>query len=184
MKKDIGAVLGLYPTPLVVVGITIGGKPNWMLAGHVGIIGHDSIMVSLAKPHYTNKGAQETTAMTVNIVNEEILPAASYVGTVSGNKVDKSEVFSYTAGEMGAPILTRSPLSMECTIVDIYETEAFESFILKVNHTHVEENMLTTEGKIDYRKLKPVLFEMPTYEYVKTGEVLGSCLSFAEQYKK
>ncbi|MBQ2047397.1 MAG: twin-arginine translocation signal domain-containing protein [Schwartzia sp.] len=32
--------------------------------------------------------------------------------------------------------------------------------------------------------LKPILFEMPTYEYVKTGEVLGKCLDFAAQYEK
>ena len=37
--------------------------------------------------------------------------------------------------------------------------------------------MLTPEDKIDYRVLKPVLFEMPTYEYLRTGEVLGKCMS-------
>ena len=29
MKKDIGAVLGLYPTPLVVVGAMVEGRANW-----------------------------------------------------------------------------------------------------------------------------------------------------------
>ena len=63
---------------------------------------------------------------------------------------------------------------MECTVVDIYETDGFESFILKIDHTYVEESMLTENGEIDYRVLKPVLFEMPTYEYVKAGEVLSA----------
>ena len=183
MKKDIGSVLGLYPTPLVVAGVMVDGKPNWMLAGHVGIIGHDRIMVSMAKIHYSNQGVKATKAMTVNIVSEELLPAASYVGKVSGSKTDKSGVFPYTAGENGAPLLDASPLTMECTVVDVYETEAFESFILRIDHTYVEESMLTDDGKIDYRSLKPILFEMPTYEYVKTGEVLGKCLSFADKYQ-
>ena len=182
MKKDIGSVLGLYPTPLVVVGTMVNGKPNWLLAGHVGIIGHDRIMVSMAKPHYSNQGVKETKAMTVNIVSEELLPAASYAGTVSGSKTDKSDVFPYSAGANGAPLLDESPLTMECTVVDIYETDGFESFILKIDHTYVEESMLTENGKIDYRVLKPVLFEMPTYEYVKAGEVLGKCLDFARTY--
>ena len=56
MKKDLGSVLGLYPTPLVVAGAMVEGKPNWVLVGHVGIIGHDRILVSLAKNHYTNQG--------------------------------------------------------------------------------------------------------------------------------
>ena len=51
MKKDLGSVLGLYPTPLVVVGAMVEGKPNWVLVGHVGIIRHDRNLVSLEKPH-------------------------------------------------------------------------------------------------------------------------------------
>ena len=93
-------------------------------------------------------------------------------------------MFAYTTGETGAPLLTESPLTMECSVEDIYETDTFESFILKIDHTFVEEDKLTEKGKIDYRKLQPILFEMPTYEYVKTGEVLGKCLGFAEQYIK
>lgn len=50
MKKNIGKSLALYPTPLVVVGTMVNGKPNYVLAGHVGIIGHDRIMVALQNP--------------------------------------------------------------------------------------------------------------------------------------
>ena len=32
MKKDLGSVLALYPTPLTVVGAVVNGKPNWVLA--------------------------------------------------------------------------------------------------------------------------------------------------------
>lgn len=56
MKKNIGNVLALYPTPAVVVGTEVNGKVNWLLVAHVGIIGHDQIMLSLFKKHYTNKG--------------------------------------------------------------------------------------------------------------------------------
>ena len=68
MKKNIGKSLVLYPTPLVVVGTMIDGKPNYVLVGHLGIIGHDRIMVSLASAHYTNRGIKETGSLTVNIV--------------------------------------------------------------------------------------------------------------------
>ena len=73
MKRDLGSVLALYPTPLVVVGTMVNGKENWVLAGHVGIMGHDHIMVSLAKPHYTNRGIRETKALSVSIVDEAML---------------------------------------------------------------------------------------------------------------
>ena len=69
---------------------------------------------------------------------------------------------------------------MECTVIDVYEIEGFESFICTIAATYAEERVLTPEGKIDYRALKPVLFEMPTYEYLGTGEVLGKCMSYGK----
>ena len=53
MQKNIGSKLALYPMPLLVIGTMVEGKANWVLVGHSGIIGHDRVMVSLAKPHYT-----------------------------------------------------------------------------------------------------------------------------------
>ena len=66
---------------------------------------------------------------------------------------------------------------MACTVEDVYKTEGFESFICKIAATYAEESMLDDSGKLDYSVLKPVLFEMPTYQYLKTGEVLGKCMS-------
>ena len=175
MKKNIGATLALYPTPLVVVGAMVNGKPNWMLAGHVGIIGHDRIMVSCAKPHLTNEGIKASGIVSVNSVDQALLKKADYVGSVSGRDHDKSAVFAWTLADGGAPLVAESPLTMGCTVVDTYQTEGFESFILKIDATYADENILDASGKIDYRKLKPVLFEMPTYEYLGSGEVLGRC---------
>lgn len=78
-------------------------------------------------------------------------------------------------------MITQAPVVMECSVDDIYETNGFESFICTIDNTFAEENVLTPEGKIDYRTLKPVLFEMPTYEYVKTGDVIGKCTSFGKE---
>ena len=77
MKKQIGNMLALYPTPLVVVGTMVEGKPNWVLVGHIGIIGHDRVMVSLAKPHYTNQGIKATRAQSINNVAQAMLPKAA-----------------------------------------------------------------------------------------------------------
>lgn len=42
-------------------------------------------------------------------------------------------------------------------------------------------NDLDRDGKLDYRKLKPVLFEMPTYEYLRTGEIIGQCMHMRKE---
>ena len=49
MKKDVGARMALYPMPAAVVGAMVKGKPNWILTGHMGIMGHGHIMTSLSK---------------------------------------------------------------------------------------------------------------------------------------
>lgn len=59
MKKNIGSALALYPTPTVVVGAMNGEKPAWTLVAHVGIIGHDRILISLASAHYINQFINE-----------------------------------------------------------------------------------------------------------------------------
>lgn len=41
MKRNLGSVLALYPTPAVVVGTFVQEKVNWVLVAHVGIIGHN-----------------------------------------------------------------------------------------------------------------------------------------------
>ncbi len=178
MKKNIGSILALYPTPVVVVGAMAGNKPTWTLVGHIGIIGHDRILVSLSSAHYINLFIKKNRKLTLNLVDENILSKADYTGAVSGKKSDKSEVFAYEPGESGAPVICESPLTMECSVVDIYNTRGFENFICSLDNTYVEKEHLNEAGKINYQTLKPVLFEFPTYEYLQTGKVIGKCLSF------
>lgn len=178
MKKNIGSQLALYPTPVTVIGAMNGEKPTWTLVAHIGIIGHDRVLVSLAEPHFINHCIKENQKLSINVVDEDMLPEADYVGSVSGAKTDKSEIFSYEIGEAGTPIITKCPLTMECQVADVYNTPGFESFICTIDNTYVDDKHLNGEGKINYNTLKPVLFEFPTYEYLKTGDAIGKCLSF------
>lgn len=178
MKKNVGALLALYPTPVTVAGAMNGDKPAWTLAAHVGIIGHDHVLVSLAAAHFINGCIKENKKLSISIVDEDLLPQADYSGSVSGSKEDKSSLFRYELGENGTPIIQAAPLTMECTVTDIYNTPGFESFICTIDAAYVEEKHLDEQGGVDYESLKPVLFEFPTYSYLKTGEVLGRCLSF------
>ncbi len=163
---------------IIIIGAMNGAKPTWTLAGHLGIIGHDRVLVSLAAPHFINGKIKETKKLSINLVDEAMLPKADYVGSVSGNKTDKSGLFAWEQGEAGAPVISDSPLTLECSVEDVYATPNFESFICSIDNTYVSEEHLDGSGKIDYNTLKPVLFEFPTYHYLKTGDVIGKCLSF------
>ena len=112
MKKNTGAQLALYPSPVIVVGALVDGKPNWTLVAHAGVMAHSHLMLSMVKAHYTNKGIRESKVVSVNVVDASWLKAADKMGTVSGNKTDKSEAFAWTMGENGAPLIDDARVSI------------------------------------------------------------------------
>lgn len=151
------------------------GKPTWMLVAHAGTMAHSHVMVSLAQAHYVNKSISESKVLSVNVVDASWLKEADRMGTVSGNKEDKSGVFAYTVGDAGAPLIDDAKVSIECEVDGNYELEGFDNFVCKVLAVYAEEGVLNEKGKINYHMFKPALFEFPTYEYFETGGKLGDC---------
>ena len=84
-------------------------------------------------------------------------------------------------GENGSPVIDEAPITMECKVEDVYKTDGFESFVCSIVNTYASEDVLDKEGKLDYTKLKPVLFEFPTYSYLATGEIISKCLNLDKQ---
>ena len=73
MKRKLNAINVLYPTPTVLVGAMVDGKPNYITIAHIGIVNHARpylISLSSAKAHYTNAGIKENKAFSVNIPSE------------------------------------------------------------------------------------------------------------------
>lgn len=182
MKRSIGRQFAFYPMPVIVAGAFVDGKPDFTLVAHVGILAHDTALVSLNRAHYINRGIREGRAVSVNVVDADWLEQAAAAGSVSGRDADKSSLFAYTVGRAGTPMIDAAKLSMECTVTDIVEVGAFDNFVVRVAETFAEESILTGE-KPDYRKFRPVLFEMPNYTFLETGETLGACRSFMKKSK-
>lgn len=185
MKKNIGQKLALYPTPATVVG-TVGeeGKINWLLVAHVGIVSHSKLLLSIHSSHHSVKAIDEKKRLSINIIDEAFVSRADYTGTCSGAKVDKSDIFPYHLGEAGMPVIEQSPLVMECEVIDTYEIDGFKNYICSVLNTYVDEDKLDEKDKPDYGKLKPVLFEMPTYKYLRTGDFIGDCVKMGKAFKE
>lgn len=185
MKRNIGQKLALYPTPATVVGtVEDEGRVNWLLVAHVGIVSHSKLLLSVHSSHHSVKAIDAQRKLSVNIIDEAFVAAADYTGTVSGAKADKSAIFPYHLGEDGMPIIEQAPLTMECEVVDTYEIDGFKNYVCTILNTYVNEDKLDEKGKPDYAKLKPVLFEMPTYKYLRTGDVIGDCVKLGKAYSE
>lgn len=184
-KKNIGGVIGLYPTPATVIGVVIDKKVNWMNAAHVGILGMEHIVVSINKNHYTSTGLEVGGYISVNLVNEDMLIKADYVGLVSGKKVDKSDVFDYILdSNTQMPIINEAPLTMACEIISSFITVNHENWVLKPINTHVRESYLDHNGKVDFELMSPILFDMQKARYLSVGGEVAKCWSIGQNYIK
>lgn len=184
MKKNLGSVNALYPMPTVIVGSEFKGKINYNTIAHVGILDHDLISISMGKIHYSNKGIKENRTLSINFPSSDMVIETDYVGMKSGAKIDKSQVFESFFGTLkGAPMIKKAPLTMECEVVEIIDRPDFDVFLLKIVNTYCEENVLTN-GKIDYSKVNPMFFDMPSRTYWKLGQDIALSYSIGKEYKE
>lgn len=181
-QKNIGSVFALYPSLTAVLGTKDEtGKVNFMLVAHVGVVSHKLLSLSLHKTK-TLENIQHMKKVSINLVNDKMLERADYCGTVSGKKIDKSGVFEWHEGEKGMPVINDSDLVMECEMVDDITIDGFDNIICKVDNTYVNTQMIDEKGKPDWSKIKPILFEMPSYKYIATGNVVGNCVTIGKAY--
>lgn len=182
MKKNLGSVNALYPMPTVLVGTEVAGKINYIAIAHVGVIDHDLLSISMAKAHYSNQGIKEHRTLSINFPSSDMVIETDYIGMNSGAKVDKSQLFESFSGSLkGAPMIKKAPLTMECEVVDILDRPKYDVFLVKITNTYCDEAVLT-DGKIDFAKVDPILFDMPRLKYWRLGEKLADCWSIGKQY--
>lgn len=184
MQKNIGSVMGLYPTPVTVVGVVVDEKVNFLTIAHVGIVEHGTFLISIDKAHeISDRGIRENKTVSVSLVNQSMLKSADYCGIAKGANTDKSGVFRYHFGELKtAPIIDEAPVSMECNVIDSFEIGNFKNYILKPVNTYVQEEYLNEKDKINYEKASPVLFEFQNAQYLSTGTVIGKCWNIGKDF--
>lgn len=184
MKTNIGIENVLYPTPTVLVGALVNGKPNFITIAHIGIMTHTHISLGMNKIHYTNQGIREQKTFSVNIPSEELVKETDYVGLVTGRKVDKSKLFDVFYGDLAtAPMIKECPVNMECSLERIVDFPNHDVFIGAVRGTFAEESVLTG-GKVDVSKIKPLLFDMPLKKYWALGDAVADCWNIGKKLKR
>jgi flavin reductase (DIM6/NTAB) family NADH-FMN oxidoreductase RutF len=186
MQKDIGAVMGLYPMPVTMVGTVLeDGRVNFFPVAHVGIPEHGHLLISVDQAHTLDDHAiAANRTVSVSLVNQDMLKAADWCGIVKAAKTDKSHAFAWHLDDMGkAPVMDDAPVSMTCRVEQMVPVGDFHNYILKPVHTYVQEEFLNARGKIDYEKISPVLFEFQSAQYLATGRVIAKCWNYGKDYQ-
>ena len=164
MKKNIGPELGIYPTPVVVVGTyDENDKPNLITLAWVGVCCSEppSVQISIRKNRHTYAAIVARKVFSVNVPSAKYIVETDYVGVASGKDVNKFDVTKLTPvrGEMiDAPMVMEFPVSMECRLTHTLSLGTHDLFVGEIVACWVEDTVLGENGKPDPQKIDPPVF--------------------------
>jgi flavin reductase (DIM6/NTAB) family NADH-FMN oxidoreductase RutF len=172
--------------PVVLIGVNVKYKPNFMPLAWISIIEHKPPMISISshQGHYTNIGIKENLTFSVNTPSEDLVIPMDYCGLKSGKEFDKSNVFETFYGELKtAPMIKDSPLNLECKVVKTIDIKTgHDIFIGEIINAYSEDKYLTN-GIPDLNKMKVLLFSMNDNNYWKIGGHIGQAWKIGRSYE-
>jgi len=178
MKKDLGVIPAIFPMPvLIVAAFDKDGKVNAMNAAWGTICDMDKIALVIDDDHKTTKNIVESKAFTVALADKANMEVADYFGIASGNKIaDKFERTGYHAEKsknVNAPIITEFPVTMECELAEIVDTDNLHAVVGIIKNVVADEKVLSEKGKVDPEKLNALIFDQFGSGYYVSGEKVG-----------
>lgn len=185
MRKNFGVKTWLYPMPVLIVGTyDEDGTPNAMNAAWGGVYDTNQVMVCLADDHKTTENIKKTGAFTLSFATEDTVVPCDYVGIVSANDVPDKFAragFHATNSEyVNAPLIDELPLAVECKLIKFNEDGICIGQIVNVS---ADESILDENGKIDAKRLDPIIYDGVTHAYWGLGNKVGQAFSAGKKLK-
>ncbi len=168
----------LYPLPAVMVSCQRPDeRPNIITVAWAGTICTNPAMLSISvRPErYSYDIIKETKEFVVNLVTEDLAYETDFCGVKSGRDVDKFKELKLEetpSKVVAAPGIEKSPVNIECQVVDIVELGSHHMFIAKVVSVNVKEELLDEKGKFNLNDAKLVTYSHG--EYYSLGKKLGT----------
>ncbi len=176
-KAELPAQTLIPVRPILIVGASVDGKPNFMEVGGGGSVSTEPPMIALPIRHqrHTLKGIMAHMTLSVNVPSVDLAREADYCGIISGANRDKVEdcQFSIFYGKLAtAPMIEQCPVNMECSVVHILGSKSHAIIIVRVDATYISEEYLK-DGSPNYADLEPLLWFGGRKDYVGVGGVVG-----------
>lgn len=186
MKKDLGAGLLVYPTPVLVISTYDNeGNPNAMTAAWGGICcsSPPCVAISLRKATYTYSNLMEKKAFIINIPSQNYTKEADYFGMVSGKKEDKFAKTGLTpirSEIVDAPYVKEFPINLECKIIQITEIGLHTQFIGEVMNIKIDDKIQEKGDQPIIEQIKPLIFAPDSRNYYAIGERIAQAFSIGK----
>ena len=185
MRKDFGAKCWLYPMPVLIVGSYDENMiPNAMNAAWGGIYDTNMVMVCLADDHKTTENIKKSGAFTLSFATAKTVAPCDYVGIVSANDVPdkfaRAGFHSTKSSFVNAPIIEELPMTVECRLIKFNEDGICIGEIVNIS---ADESILDEEGRVDAKKLDPIIYDSVSHAYWSFGEKVGKAFSDGKSIK-
>ena len=178
MRKDLGVKPAVYPMPVLMVATyDENGVVDVMNAAWGMICDMDKITLALTETHKTVKNIKLNKAFTVSLADVKNIKEADFFGIASGNtmadKFERSGLTATKSERMNAPIIEEFPITMECELAEIVDTDNVYSIIGKIVNVSAHEDVLDEKGRVDIEKAGLLMFDQFKAGYYVTGEKVG-----------
>lgn len=185
-RKNFGAshALVTLPQPCVMIATWDEDKtPDVMMAAWAGQYDYKQIVISLGE-HKTTDNLRLHKAFTVSFADESTVAESDYFGIVSGHNVkNKVAAVGFTVSpspNVDAPIVNEYPLTLECRLVSLEDGV----LIGEVVNMSASEEILDDNGKVDFAKLKPIVYDAASASYRAVGDIVGKAWSAGKIFEK
>lgn len=176
-RVNMGAKLYVTPQPaLMIATYDAEGNPDVMMAAWGGQYEGNQICFQLSS-HKTTENIRLNKAFTLSFADARTVAESDYFGIASGRDV-KDKVahvgFHCTKSQnVNAPIINEYPLAMECKVVELIERENDGAFVVGEIVNAVADPAILTDGKIDIKKLNPLVWDASSLNYFTIADSVG-----------
>ncbi|MBE6602099.1 MAG: flavin reductase family protein [Ruminococcaceae bacterium] len=178
----------LAPVPPVLVTCADGERKNVLTVAWTGIINSDppKTYISVRPSRYSYEIIKKSGVFAINLTNRDLVRAADWCGVCTGAKNDKFAKcnLSYeSAKEIDCPILSDSPVVLECRVTDVVALGSHDMFLADIVAVDVNETLVDDTGKLHLEKAELVAYAHG--DYYELGKRLGHFgFSVAKKKKK
>ncbi len=168
----------LYPVPVVLVSSSDKNneKSNIITIAWCGVVCSNPplLSISIRPSRYSHRIIEDSGSFVVNIPTTDMLKKADLCGIRSGKDTDKFKACSFTklpASKISSPMIEECPVNIECKLNQTLRLGSHDMFIGEILLVHVDNEITGKDGKIDYSKAKPFVYNQG--EYWDLGKRVG-----------
>ena len=170
-----GALVAPVPPCMVTCGS--GESANIITVAWTGILNTvpPKTYISVRPSRHSYALIRESGEFVINLTPAALVRQADFCGIHTGKKVNKFEkcgLHSEPASEVACPLLSESPLSLECRVTDVISLGSHDMFIADIVAVDVEETLIDGAGKLHLERAGLAAFAHG--DYFELGKKIGN----------